>query len=213
MSPTSFRLEIDHHTLKLIVGVMAISLALLTAIFSDTPLDSISDAYYEVGKSRDILVGFLFAIAAFLLAYNGRSKRELVLSKVAAISAMGVALFPCGCGGHPEIVPGLHIISAVTMFLILAFFCWSFYQRAKTKKFPQARFRSILYLACGGIILLSMATMAADLLLGDAIGHLIPRLTFWGEAAALTAFGVAWLTASRILPFITHGDERLSILP
>ncbi len=84
MSPTSFRLEIDHHTLKLIVGVMAISLALLTAIFSDTPLDSISDAYYEVGKSRDILVGFLFAIAAFLLAYNGRSKRELVLSKIAA---------------------------------------------------------------------------------------------------------------------------------
>lgn len=213
MSSASFRLEIDHHTLKLIVGVMAISLALLTAIFSQTPLDSISAAYHEGGKSRDILVGFLFAIAAFLFAYNGRSKRELVLAKVAAISAMGVALFPCACGDHPEIVPGLHVVSAVTMFLILAFFCWSFYQRAKTKKYPQARIRAILYLACGGIILVSIATMGADFFLGDAIGQLIPRLMFYGEAIALIAFGVAWLTASRILPWITHSEERLSILP
>jgi len=213
MSSPSFQSEIDQHTIKLIVGVIAISLACLTALFSQNPLDSISAAYHESGKSRDILVGFLFAIAAFLLAYNGMSKRELVLSKLTAISAMGVALFPCRCGSHPEIVPGLHAISAVAMFVILVFFCWAFFERARTKKYPQARIRAIVYVVCGGVIVVSIATIAADFLLDEAIRRKIPRLTFYGEAAALIAFGVAWLTASRVIPFITHQKERLSILP
>ena len=120
MSTAPDRLEINHHTIKLIVGVIAISLAFLTALFSEHPLDSISAAYHETGKSRDILVGFLFAIAAFLLSYKGRSTKELLLGRIAAVSAMGVALFPCGCGNHTEIVPRLHVASAVTMFVILA---------------------------------------------------------------------------------------------
>ena len=58
------RIEIDHHTMKLIVGVIAISLAWLTSIFSQTPLESISASYHADGWSRDIFVGFLFAISA-----------------------------------------------------------------------------------------------------------------------------------------------------
>ena len=38
------------------------------------------------------------------------------------------------------------------------------------------------------------------------------RFTFYGETTALVAFGVSWLTASRVLPLITRQDERFSPL-
>ena len=63
--------EIDHRTMKLIVGVVALSLASLTNFFASRPLASISESYYEIGLSHVIFIGFLCAIAAFLLAYNG----------------------------------------------------------------------------------------------------------------------------------------------
>jgi len=206
-------IEIDHHTMKLIVGVIAISLAWLTSMFSQTPLESISASYHADGWSRDIFVGFLFAISAFLFAYNGRSTFEMVLAKIAAFAAIGVAIFPCFCGGHEEIIPYVHYASAAVMFLILAAFCFSFFKRARGKRHAQAMFRAYIYAICGLIIVASVAVLALDFVLGGAISSIVRRITFYCETTALIAFGVAWLTASRILPLITNKKERLSLSP
>lgn len=211
LKPT--RVEIDHHTIKLIVGVIAISLATLTSIFAKSPLESISASYHEEGWSSDIFVGFLFAISAFLLAYHGRSVFEMVISKIAAVSALGVALFPCSCGGHQEIIPYVHYISAAVMFLILVAFCGSFFKRAHDKGHTQALIRSYIYAICGIAIFISIGLIGLDSLLKGTISSRIGRLTYYGETVALIAFGIAWLTASRILPIITRRDERLSISP
>ncbi len=211
LKPT--RVEIDHHTIKLIIGVIAISLATLTSVFSEIPLESISASYHEEGWSSSIFVGFLFAISAFLIAYHGRSVFELVISKIAAVSALGVALFPCSCGGHPEIVPHVHYIAAAVMFLILVAFCFSFFKRARGKGHRQAMFRAFIYAFCGITIFVSIAVIGLDIVLDEAISIRISRLTYYCEAVALIAFGIAWLTASRILPLITRKDERLSISP
>ena len=206
-------IEIDHHTMKLIVGVIAISLAWLTSIFSQTPLESISASYHADGWSRDIFVGFLFAISAFLFAYNGRSTFQMVLTKIAAFAAIGVAIFPCSCGGHEEIIPYVHYVSAAVMFLILAVFCYTFFERARGKRYAQAKFRAYIYAVCGLIIAASIAVLALDFILGGAISSKVSRITFYCETTALIAFGVAWLTASRILPVITNNKERLSLSP
>src|ERR1051325_2361026 len=100
--------EIDHRTLKLIVGVIALTLPVLTSLFAKRPLESISAAYWEGDWSETIFIGFLFAIASFLLAYNGLSRLQMVLSKVASIAALCVALFPCSCDDHTERIPYLH---------------------------------------------------------------------------------------------------------
>lgn len=213
MALKPIRVEIEHHTIKLIVGVIAISLATLTSLFSKTPLESISASYYEEGWSSTIFVGFLFAIAAFLLAYHGRSVFEMVISKIAAVAALGVAMFPCSCGGHEEIIPHVHYISAGIMFLILVAFCFSFLKRAKRKGHVQAMFRVIIYAASGITILVSISIIGLDWVLKEAISTKINRLTFICEAVALVAFGIAWLTASRILPVITSRAERLTISP
>jgi hypothetical protein len=204
------RPEIDHRTIKLVVGVIAITLPLLTSFFARTALTSISASYYEGGWSQSILIGFLFAIASFLLAYNGMSRAEMVASKVASIAGLGIALFPCKCEEHVELVPYVHGISAAVMFLILTYFCYQFFRRARSKGHPQAKLRAAIYAVCAIVIFVSVVVLAIDHLWDG--GLRIPRLTFYGETAGLLAFGISWLTASRVLPVVTRQDERFSPL-
>lgn len=206
------REEIDHRTIKLIVGVIAISLPFLTSAFASNAIASISASYYEGGWSQSIFVGFLFAISAFLMAYNGLTPTEMLLSKVAAAAALGVALFPCECDSHPALVPYIHGASAAVMFLILTFFCRAFYKRAMEKGYPQAKVRAAIYVACGLVILLAIAALAYDHFSGGALSARIARFVFYGESAGLIAFGVSWLTASRTIPVITRKEERFSPL-
>jgi hypothetical protein len=212
MLATPRRPEIDHRTMKLIVGVVALSLAGLARLFAESPLSSISASYWELGWSHVIFIGFLFAIAAFLLAYNGRSTAEMLLSKSASMAALCVALFPCGCDGHDELVPGVHSAAAAVMFVVLAVFCYIFYRRAKAKAHTQANVRAALYLACGGVIALCILALAINGLFHDALEQWIPRVKFKGEELALIAFGVSWLNASHVLPGLNRKDERFSPL-
>lgn len=213
MQVTFTRHEIDHHVLKLIVGIIALSLASLTEFLSTSAIDSISAAYHEGGMARDFLVGFLFAISAFLLAYNGETTPEMVLAKFAAVAAIGVAIFPCGCGGHEETIPYVHYASAVIMFAVLACYCVIFFRRARAKGGREAVWRSRIYAACGIAIVLSMAVLLLDFFAGGFISSRVQRLIFHGERTALIAFGISWLVASRALPFITARYERVPILP
>lgn len=202
------RLEIDHRTIKLLVGLIALALANATSFFSDHSITSISESYHYGGWARDFLVGALFAIAALMAAYNGFSVREMVLTKIAALAALGVALFPCQCATHEEVIPKVHGVSAAVMFMILAELCRVFYVRAKEKRLQKARNRATLYLVCGVGILLSIAILAADHFLSGALVAREPRLVFYCERAGLIFFGLAWLAASHILPGFTDDEER-----
>ena len=206
------REEIDHRTMKLMVGVVALSLAGLTSAFATSSITSISASYYEEGWSQIVFIGFLFAIAAFLLAYNGLTSGEMVLSKIAAAAALCVALFPCTCDGHSELVPYIHGASAATMFFVLTYFCYCFYRRALAKGHTEAKLRAVIYAACGVAILVAIVTLAFDNLSGGTLTSHFSRFVFYGEATGLIAFGTSWLTASRTLPVITRQDERFSPL-
>ena len=203
--------EIDHRTLKLVVGLVALLLPVLTNLFAHQGLPSISAAYYETGPSQTIFIGSLFAIASFLLAYNGESRLQMILSKVACGAALGIALFPCNCGDHFPRFYYLHYVSAAAMFLVLAYFCYAFYRKAQSKGHLEARMRAGIYAVCGTAILLSIVAIAFDGLT-HALRDRWPDFTFYGEAAGLWAFGVSWLVASRVLPIITRADERFSLL-
>jgi hypothetical protein len=206
------REEIDHRTIKLIVGVIAISLPFLTSAFAGNAIASISASYYEGGWSESIFVGFLFAIAAFLAAYNGLSSAEMILSKVAACAALGVALFPCACGGHTALVPYVHGVSAAVMFLILAYFCRLFLKRAMEKGYPQAKARAAIYVLCATAIVMAIVALAIDHFTSDALTAWAPNFVFYGESVGLIAFGISWLTASRTIPVLAHENERFSPL-
>jgi hypothetical protein len=204
---------IDNHSSKFIVGVIAITLPLLTYLLAlPERLGSISASYWAEGDwPRNIFVGFLFAVAAFLASYNGYSPLQMRLSKLAGVAAVGIAMFPCSCGGHPQIVPGVHYVSAAIMFGVLAFFCYVFLRRAWPKPTVQERVRAIVYAICGLAMVVAIVAIGIDAVTG-ALSQSFPSFTFWAETTALVAFGIAWLTASRILPVITAPNEQLSLL-
>lgn len=205
--------EIDEHVLKLTVGLVALGLPILTSLLSAGRIGSISASYYQGDLARDFFIGCLFAISSFMFAYNGDSPSEMISSKIVALSGLGVALFPCHCGEPRNIVTDVHYAFASIMFIVLACFCIIFYQHARAKPHPQAKVRSCIYALCAVTIALVIAVLGIDNFTGQHLGKKFSRLTFFGEWAALVAFGTAWLVASRALPLITNRDERISLLP
>jgi hypothetical protein len=104
----------------------------------------------------------------------------------------------------------VHYAFAAAMFLVLAYFCWIFYKRAHAKGHLEAKRRAVIYALCGISILASIIVLAIDFLTHESLTAHIPRLTYYGERTGLIAFGVSWLTASRVLPILTCNDERFS---
>lgn len=202
--------EIDDKTLKLIVGLIALLLAVLTYWITGGGITSISESYHHVGLARDIFVGSLFAISSFLIAYNGESKKEMILSKVAAIAALGIALFPCDCGRGDSMNSILHYSSAGVMFISLAAFCFLFKYRAFDKKetFKKAARRVVVYNFCGLSIIFCIVSLAGVAVFFEQNSG--SKLVFYFEAIALMAFSISWLTASKVFPFLAEEDERLS---
>lgn len=200
--------EIDHRVLKLMIGVIALSLAAATSLLSAGNILSISESHCYGGWARDFFVGSMFAVAAFMAAYNGRSRKEMWVAKVTAVAAVGVAWFPTKCPTQDEILPGAHAISAIIMFLMLATLCRIFYVRARRQALPGARRRATLYAVCGIAIVVSMLTVVVDYLVGNPLKAFIPRLELYCEQVALFAFAMAWLAASHILPWLTAPEEK-----
>jgi hypothetical protein len=207
--PPTWRPEINQYTIKFLIGFVALSLPAVELVLSCGAITSISQSYwYEDSHwSRNIFVGSLFAIAALLAGYNGTSSQQLWLGKVAALAAVFIAIFPCHCGSDAhEIVKGVHAASAGTMFAVLAWFCWDFIERAKTKLNDDRRTaagrRIFIYRSCGAGMVIAVGLFVAHVVTKEE------RLIFWGETFGLVSFGVSWLTASHKLPGITHPSEK-----
>ena len=109
-----------------------------------------------------------------------------------------------------EINLNIHTGFVAGFFLTLAYFCYGFHRRARAKGNPEAKLRAWIYVVCGVTIVGAIAVLFASKLLKLDAG--VPRITFFGEETALVAFGVSWLTASRVLPLLTRADERFSPL-
>jgi hypothetical protein len=215
LKPTE-RPEIDPQTLKFIVGCIAVLLPFVLSALNGGQLPSLSDSFYfgSPGSiygpwSRTIFVGCLYAIGAFLIAYNGQIDLEMHLSKVAAVAAVLVAMFPCNCSGHDEIIEHVHYIAAAVLYLVLGVFCVIFYFRARDKRrrtqHVEPKYRQWIYAICLVALWGAMAFLIVNAVVRDT--H-ITNPVFWGESVGLVAFGVAWLTASHVVPGINHPSER-----
>lgn len=149
----------NYLTLRTIIGVIALSLpfvvwGLANIVYPNVGIPTSISITYHLG-ARDIFVGSLFIVSAFLCSYNGfyssdypdTQRIQSALSKCAGISAAIVALFPTDCDEewisdvigktadvcsskpHLDFLPvGLiHTAAAVILFIILAIFCLYFF--------------------------------------------------------------------------------------
>ena len=99
----------------------------------------------------------------------------------------------------------------MALFTILAYFCLvPFRKNTKGKGGKKGR-RSKTYFSCGLIIILSMLCIGVCkiALPGDTMKEW--RITYWGEAIALGAFGFAWIVAGKYFSFFVDQGEALRL--
>ena len=200
----------DYKFLRTLLGVIAFALPFLTDGVSSERLPSISYSYYTEG--HDAFFGMLLVIATLLLAYNGFSLKEKLASKLAAVATVLVAVFPTNCEGcGPNLTSSIHYGSAAIAFLVLIYFCFGPFRERAQMRGQKGQRRAIAYMVCGSImsICLAVAVIAQFTRPADVVAA--SRITYWTEAFALGAFGVAWFVAGKVLPPLAAENERLKM--
>lgn len=201
----------DYRTLRFVIGIIAFFLPFIVSVIASTSLSSISASYYTA--ARDAFVGMLFVVGGFLLAYNGHSFKQLIASKVAALAAIGIAIFPTACAECGSgIISVLHYVSAAALFIILAYFCLIPFRKNLRDQSGKRRLRSNIYLVCGIVMLLCIVVIAgANVVLSSEVVEQL-RIVYWGEAIALDAFGFAWFVSGKALGIFAEPDEINKII-
>lgn len=194
------------------IGILAFTLPLIVWLMAHPSppclkngmLHSIS-AYYHT-NARDVLVGMICAISFCFLAYNGYSKVDKIASKIAAFSALGVALIPTAIfKGEYDCIPSdgtcireyIHLACAVILLLTMAFFSIKIFTHREVggSIAPQKKF---FYLFWGYSILVSLGLIALYVIFLKeafpitATWHPI----FWLETVCFFSFGCSWLLKS-----------------
>ena len=200
----------DYRALRLLMGIIAFSFPFVVSIVSSTPLSSISASYHT--EARDIFVGLLFIVSAFLWAYQGHRQIEANMSKVASVTAVLVALFPTACETcEPNIFSTIHYVAASILFSILAYFCLGpFRKNTKGQSGKKGR-RAKIYFVCGWVIISCILTIGLSNLAFSSEMVKALHITYWGETIALFAFGIAWIVAGKVIKPLVDNDEALKL--
>jgi hypothetical protein len=201
----------DYRALRLLVGIIAFLLPIAVPLIASTNLTSISASYYT--NSRDIFVGMLFIVGSFLWAYNGHSTTESVVSKIAGVAAVVIAICPTACDTcDANSKSYIHYGAAVTLFLLLAYFCFGPFRKNTRNKPGKKGLRSKIYFTCGCVMLFCMlgAGISRFALSKETMDML--DITYWAETFALFAFGAAWIVAGKYIRFLVDKDEKLYLL-
>lgn len=226
---------LSYHRLRLIVGVIAISMPLVLAAGAivlglsgpehalPEPLlqRSISDYYYTA--MGDYLVGSLCVIAAFLMCSRGYDLHDEIAGYFAGVFTLGVAFFPSVNPRGTRLtaldveIGFVHTGFAALMFLTLAYFCFFLFRRSSPDRAltRRKRHRNRIYGVCGSVIVFCMVILVS--LVHKRVAQLLAPLhpLFCCESLALMAFGVAWLTKGegilRDRPQQNHGQRLESV--
>jgi hypothetical protein len=155
-------------------------------------------AEYGAGAMRDVFVGMLFAIGAFLLFYRGHSFQEDMALNVAGICAVLVALVPMDWPAEPgavTIAAYIHSTSATLFFVMTAYVC--IFRARDTllvlKNHARRRVFNRIYLVLGILMLATPVTVTAlDMGAPARNGH----STLLIEVAGVFFFASFWLVKS-----------------
>ena len=160
---------------------------------------------YGTGRMRDVFVGVLWTIGAFLFFYKGYSRKEDWVLNVAGIGAVLVALFPMDWPGEPGSTTNfVHFTSAVVFFLAIAYvcgFCSGDTLRIISDDARRRRFKRT-YAVLGALMFVLPLSLLLIHFLSDQLSVLPEdtdetRVVLWIEVAVIWVFAAFWLVKSR----------------
>lgn len=169
-------------------------------LFFNTELQISLSHYYHTGV-RDIFVGILFLIGAFLIFYKGYNdvSYDEWMSTAAGVCAIGTALFPTftsPTATRDELMIGyIHFGFALTFLVILGLFVLIYFRRSSGAMCTEKLRRNQIYTVCGWLIIASVISVIVILCLPThmqlALNVYKPVLAL--ETIAIVSFGFAWL--------------------
>ncbi|GAL84240.1 hypothetical protein Celly_3120 [Sporocytophaga myxococcoides] len=212
------------YTLRKTVGVLGMALPLLLVVFLYIdngylqPLESLSHYYYT--RVSGIFVATLSILGIFLIIYKGKELVDLLVSSIAGIAVLLVALFPTDnitdicCDitktysvtflPHSTFREAFHYLSAGTFLSCLSYmsiFLFTKSDKSVIERGTMKIIRNRIYRICGIMIIIALAVI----FLGGFF-KLIPegfyrehQITFWMETLAVESFGFSWLVKGETL--------------
>jgi hypothetical protein len=199
---------ISYLTLRKTVGLLGVSLVPVMVIGSfiidhlingqpATILTSVSAYYYS--SMRNELEGIIFGIGMFLLCYNGYTRQDSIISKLAGFFGLCIALFPTSPSSEKgDVVSVIHYVTAGIFFALLAYMSVFLFTKTSGNPTPQKLKRNRIYRICGIAMAVAVTGIPLDGInpIYDKIGFLHPTLIL--ELLALASFGISWLTKGEI---------------
>lgn len=194
---------ITYNSLRIMFGLMGMVLPFLLAVAGKSLFDldiqpSISDYYHT--EMRDVLVGSLWMIGAFLLVYKGPALVDNFLAKLACLSAIGISIFPTPAGEKiifdMDWVGWMHYLCAAIFFGTLIIFTLFLFPRTKQGIPPTQRklVRNQVYMVCGLIMLTCVLLIGLYKVIPPESQSPVDQYqpVFWLETIAILAFGISW---------------------
>jgi hypothetical protein len=195
---------ISYLTLRKTVGLLGVSLVPVLVIGSfiidhlingqpATIQTSVSAYYYT--DMRNELEGIIFGIGMFLLCYDGYNRQDSIISKLAGLFGLCIALFPTSPTSEKgDIISVIHYVTAGIFFALLAYMSVFLFTKSSGYPTPQKVRRNRIYRICGIVMAVTVIGIPIDGItsIWDKIGFLHPTLIL--ELLALTSFGTSWLT-------------------
>ena len=163
------------------VGIIALALPFLLVLgnillaligprhaLPQPPFQPSISAYYYTVAGR-FLVGSLCGIAMFLMSCQGYDRNDEITGYMACVFALGVAFFPTTDPSNPDPsqlakrIGTVHLISALLLFLTLAYFCLYLFRKTDPAREPtrQKLRRNLVYTICGWTIVGCIVVMVS----------------------------------------------------
>jgi hypothetical protein len=215
---------ISYLTLRRAIGILGFFLPIVLLFFyyllnrhRDYP-PSISHYYYT--NMGTYFTGTLCAVALFMFAYNGPSKKDKIAAMICCLTALGVAFFPVDTYIHqtniiqqPIVFPRvyltddpirntMHFSFATILFSTLAYFCLFLFTKSSDPcPTPEKLIRNKVYRICGWLILICIISIALSNIkwIYDHVFYNFTNSTFVLETIALFAFGISWLVKGEVV--------------
>lgn len=188
-----------------VLGVLLPYFALFSASLSEHPSPewwwSISATYYQT----QAMVALLFPMCIVLICYMGYDKTDNLVTTVAGIAGLVLAMFPCKVSWIPdgtpvgffsvpiEISKVIHVAASAVFFVMLAINSLFLFPKSRNQTISEGKkFRNRIYRICG----IGMFVVMLAILVNRLFFH-ARYFTFFFEVLLLNLFGISWLVKGK----------------
>ena len=195
-------LVLSYLALRKAVGIVGFALPFALGVggflLSRQGLQTTMSDYYYTGM-RDVFVASLCSIGIFLMSTRGYDRNDEITGRLAAIFAIGIALFPTtpsnNITSRAKMIGDIHLSCAALFYLTVAFISIALFTKtsAENSPTPQKLQRNAVYRSCGYAILACISAILVIELLPNKASLEKFTPVFWLESVASIAFGVSWL--------------------